>query len=427
MTSNQSFLKHLKEKTREKHDAIGKLAFFNHLFNKKLTTTNFIYQLKSFAIIVSVLEHQMKTSSHRIIKNIMNNYQPRYPLIQKDLKFLDADHQPDHIVLVAKSLEIANKILERSASCPISLLGYFYVIEGSKLGGRILRKHYAKCLELSTDGLTFFSDDEEQIFNDWALFGKIMSQSNLSDEEKQDIETASIAFFDDLYELYTLLSPEKTVETGYHVTSINPEAGNHPIPTNAQEIIASIRAADICWQKFPYYQKRYAERGIRFARSDSAWLAAMVHLPQDELNHQIKWLTGLLAARGMPSITMQFHLEILHEELTKDIPNKVSDYQKLYESAKILKNERIKLINNDTMEELDIEFKSSLGYAYDKSFHDAGLLIISSVVDEFNGYKNAISSLKNWMTDPDRFSDIWIKAVEQLFQKVQGCLQAHSK
>jgi len=427
MTSNQLLLKQLKEKTREKHDALGKLDFFTHLFNKKLTTMSYIYQLKSLAIIVSVLEHQMKTSSQKIIQSIMKDYQPRYPLIQKDLKFMNADHQPDHIVVVTKALEIANKIIERSANCPISLLGYFYAIEGSKLGGRILRKHYADCLGFTADGLMFFSDDEEKIFNEWALFGKIMSQSDLSEEEIQHIETASLEFFDDLYELYCLLSPEKTAETGYHVTSINPEAGNHPIPTNALEIIASIRAADICWQKFPYYQKRYAERGVRFARSDSAWLAALVHLPQDELDRQIKWLTGLLAARGMPSITMQFHLEILHEALTKDIPENASLYQKLYVSAKLLENDRTKRISNDTMEKMDAAFKTSLGDAYDQSFHDAGLLIISSVVDAHNGYNNAISSLKEWITDPNRFSDIWIKAVEQFFQDIENGLGIHEK
>jgi heme oxygenase len=417
MTSSPSLLKKLKDKTRKKHDELGKLDFFTHLFNRKLRIKSYIYQLKSLAIIVSVFEHQMKKSNQKIIKNIMKDYQPRYPLIQKDLKFLDADRQPDHIIVVTKALEIANKILERSANCPISLLGYFYVIEGSKLGGRILRKHYADCLDLKKEGLNFFSDDKN-ILNEWALFDKIMLQVNLADDEIENIENASLEFFNDLYELYTRLSPEKTEETAYHVTSINPEAGNHPIPTNAQEIIASIRAADKCWKKFPYYQKRYAERGIRFARSDSAWLAALVHLSQDELNHQIKWLTGLLAARGMPSITMQFHLEILHEELTKDCPENAPDYQKLYESAKMLKNDRIKRIDHDTMEKMDAAFKKSLGDAYDQSFHDAGILIISSVIDAYNGYENAISSLKDWITDPNRFSDIWIKAVGQLFQEV---------
>jgi len=422
MVSSQSLLKHLKDITRKKHDELGKLDFFTHLFSKKLTIKSYIYQLKALAIVVSVLEHQMKKSKQKIIQNMMKEYQPRYPLIQKDLKYLDANLQPDHIFAVTKALEIANKILERSFNCPISLLGYFYVIEGSKLGGRILRKHYADCLNVTAEGLNFFTDNEEKIFSEWALFGKRMSQADLGEDEIKDIASASLELFDDLYELYSVLRPKKTEETGYHVTSINPEAGNHPIPTDAREIIASIRAADICWNKFPYYEKRYAERGVRFARSDSAWMAALINLPQDLLNKQIKWLTGLLAARGMPSITMQYHLEILHDALTKDIPEKASEYQKLFESAKILKRDRIKRIDNDTSEKMDAAFKKALGDAYDPSFHDAGQLIISSVVDEYNGYKNAISSVKDWMTDQDRFSDIWIKAVEQLFRDVQQIL-----
>lgn len=50
------------------------------------------------------------------------------------------------------------------------LMGVSYVIEGSTLGGSVLRKHFKEKLNLSDDGLHFFSGYGDQTFPHWRVF-----------------------------------------------------------------------------------------------------------------------------------------------------------------------------------------------------------------------------------------------------------------
>ncbi len=44
--------------------------------------------------------------------------------------------------------------------------------------------------------------------------------------------------------------------------TINPEAGEHAIAATAAEQAAAEAATRLSWRDFPYYLKRYGERGL---------------------------------------------------------------------------------------------------------------------------------------------------------------------
>jgi hypothetical protein len=50
----------------------------------------------------------------------------------------------------------------------------------------------------------------------------------------------------------------------YHIAAINFEAGDHAMPQNPIEIGLALRAAKVAWEKYPYLEHRYGERGRRF-------------------------------------------------------------------------------------------------------------------------------------------------------------------
>lgn len=54
--------------------------------------------------------------------------------------------------------------------------------------------------------------------------------------------------------------------------TLNPEAGEHAISADPGEQAAAEAATRLSWREFPYYAKRYGERGWRFSLSDSGWL-----------------------------------------------------------------------------------------------------------------------------------------------------------
>lgn len=96
---------------------------------------------------------------------------------------------------------------------------------------------------------------------------------------------------------------------------INPEAGSHAVslaPGHAEAAQAATRRS---WQRYPYYAARYGERGWRFSLSDSGWLETLLQLGDADAIAQMRWLRGLLRARGMPSVLLESHLGFLAEEL----------------------------------------------------------------------------------------------------------------
>ena len=110
------------------------------------------------------------------------------------------------------------------------------------------------------------------------------------------LEAAHEAFHG-LEVLYRALYPLEKTEKNFHVTRINPEAGNHPIPEDEREITAALKASDRGWQAFPYYALRYGDRGKRFSDSDTCWLVTLTALDPQTIQKQIDWLCRVLATR----------------------------------------------------------------------------------------------------------------------------------
>jgi len=163
-----------------------------------------------------------------------------------------------------------------------------------------------------------------------------MNTLPLGAQERECVTQAANEFFSQLDTVYQALYPFQPESKTFLVTSINPEAGRHPVPADTREVQASLLAADICWQRFPYFEHRYGERGRRFARSDAAWLATLCQYETAEIIQQVRWLGRLLACRGMPTLLLEVQLEILSEALAAAIPEKKPAYVEISRAAAAL-------------------------------------------------------------------------------------------
>ncbi|MBV5326805.1 MAG: hypothetical protein JZU65_04085, partial [Chlorobium sp.] len=172
--------------------------------------------------------------------------------------------------------------------------------------------------------------------------------------------------------LYNALFPIKKSENTFHVARINPEAGNHPIPTDKREIEAALNASNRCWNEYPYYEKRYGKRGKRFSDSDTCWLATLTCLEQIDLQKQVDWLCRVLATRGMPSLMMETTLHYLSLELTAAIPESKALYRKLFKASEKLKENRLKRIEEKVFKNLAEEFEQSVPTDLRKAFKNTG-------------------------------------------------------
>lgn len=195
------------------------------------------------------------------------------------------------------------------------------------------------------------------------------------------------------------------------LTTLNSEAGDHLVCRESRELQAALRAGDRSRARFPYYERRYGERGRRFTRSDSAWLVALAEQEPAVIAEQITWLARVLAARGMPRWLLETHLEVLHVELISAVPGKAIVYASLRGAARLLRDERLRHLDESLFPAATSAFAARVGAEWDRHLPETGAMLVAAVADELAGVPRAVSSVVRWMTDPSLFPPRWIEAV----------------
>lgn len=186
---------------------------------------------------------------------------------------------------------------------------------------------------------------------------------------------------------------------------LNPSAGDVPIPSNPREVDAAIRAGRVSWRLVPYYGWRFGERGALFAKSDSAWLVTLSRHSLSHVHDQVSWLGGVLSNRGMPQWLLEIHLNVLHRELMRTLPENAHDYEKLLTASCALGNARRQSVPDEKFEELSQGFASKLGFPSNRWVRGTGRLLVAAVADENAGMRHAVEKLESWLIDPARFDE----------------------
>jgi hypothetical protein len=247
-----------------------------------------------------------------------------------------------------------------------------------------------------------------------------MNLAVIEPAEQERVVAAACEAFEGLARVFRALYPIQPQTARPLAASLNPEAGAHPIPSDPREIEAAVRAGELCWQRFPYFEWRYAGRGKKFASSDSAWLVTLAEQDQAQVDQQVEWLGQVLAARGMPRLTLETHLELLYQELIIAVPEKQQSYGKLLSAANRLANSRRSHIDDETSRTLVADFDSAIGPEWSARLSKMGELLVSAVADEKAGVKNSVESIELWLSDAARFPQTWINAVRATIQTARA-------
>lgn len=189
---------------------------------------------------------------------------------------------------------------------------------------------------------------------------------------------------------------------------LNPEAGAHPVTDDPVELAAATRAADRSFERFPYYRWRYGERGRRFGGSDGAWLVWLCGQSPEFARDQVRWLGAVLSSRGMPTLLLEDHLRILHEELQRR-----ATYRLLKTSADELQARRRHAVSDRALDRLAGRFLDAAPEPWRSRIPEMGRLLVAAVGDERNGVEKAVTSIEEWACDADRFPARWITAVKK--------------
>ena len=413
-------MKRLRKDTKDYHAKLESLPYFKALAEHKLPLECYVNQLRALSIIHGVLENEIATSEDRRVSLLWDNGLRKLPLLEEDLAFFKPRVVSDASDSIKAALAMTEKIRLRRIEKPVTLLGYLYVFEGSTLGNSMHRPDISATFHLNAlNGCHYYSSYQDQVQTHWNRFSEKMN-SALDDSSLHDpIVEAAHEAFSGLEVLYKSLFPLGKTDIPFHVTRINPEAGNHPIPEDEREIQAALKASDRGWAEFPYYERRYGERGKHFSDSDTCWLVTLTALNQESMQKQIDWLCRVLATRGMPSLMLEHTLRFLYEELAAAVPENKAIYEKLRTSADILKEARTKLIQEKEFQSLAAEFEQVAGSEMADTLKNTGKLLVAAVADEKNGIAGSVAALQGWLADADRFSQQWVLAVNELLQKAE--------
>lgn len=209
-------------------------------------------------------------------------------------------------------------------------------------------------------------------------------------------------------------------------TVLNPDAGHHVVTSAPHEVRAARRAAQRSWAHFPYYGRRYGTRGRQFSLSDSGWLATLCDLPAGAALEQVKWLGRMLSSRGMPQWLLEIHLEHLHEELTKAVPESAGRYDILLRGADALREMREAHFPPAAFDGLASAFEARVGETWTRRLRGMGGILVSAVADERSDIELAVPTLTARVCDAERFPPEWISAVADTPARGRSPAATHS-
>ena len=243
--------------------------------------------------------------------------------LRKDLSVFDKLFIPDIQAAIEHTRKIAEKIRLYRVEQPTDLIGILYVLQGTTLGNNVHLPDILKAFGSQTSGTAYYyTGYGHETSKYWKAFSHTMNAFPIDQDGCKRLIQVVLDFFDQLETLLATLYPIQNAKMVLTASMLNPEAGDHAIPSDVREIEAAVAAARRCREEFPYFDERYQERGKSFAKSDAAWLTTLVALPQAQLLSQVEWLGRVLGNRGMPSITLERQLELLYEELSMAVPAK---------------------------------------------------------------------------------------------------------
>ncbi len=216
--------------------------------------------------------------------------------------------------------------------------------------------------------------------------------------------------------------PQGTMDT-IPASSINPSAGSYPVTADPRELEAARRAGNASVAEFPYYLERYGERGRMFGSSDGAWLVALCDFGKEHVRGQVLWLGTVLASRGMPRWLLERHLQVLHAELVRAIPENAERYAVLLDAAAHLRDLRRARIDEEDFRELDEAFAAHADPALAERMPAMGAILASAVADEADGLVGAVRSVEVWAADRAAFPEAWTSAVRATIAGARGRLR----
>lgn len=407
----------LRSATEELHQRLDALPYVKSVLDGSVTKSAYAAFLRAASVIHEAFERLLPTSQEPALQKLKEEISQRSAPLARDLSYLDEDRfRADAPALSAELF--AQRLRWFARDEPYALLGVAYVLEGSTLGALAQVMQLRKRSEFAGGGLEYLSGEPREVRASFQRFVDSLNQLLDSPERRAVAVRGAVATFEAFYDVLSRLEPDAAAEA--HIRLLNAEAGQHAMPSDLREVAAALRAGEISWRRYGYYAGRYGERGLRFTRSDSAWLAALARRDANVVRREILWLGRVLAHRGMPRYLLEEHLEVLHGELSQALPSQAAAYHGMLAARDQLRAERRARLDDATFFELGAKLERAIPSAFQGLLHGSGVLPAAAVSDEVSGINGAVESLTRWLGDAERFPSEWLTALQTTIREARG-------
>ena len=396
MKSPLPLIDHLRSVTWPRHASFEKLPFVIAMTDGSLPLVSYLGQLRGLAVILSSLELVLAESRSPLIKRVRPLLKSRFTMLCDDLSFFAHTMEPDIMPAIKLALGLSRQIRTDAGESPDKLLGYLYVLEGTTRGNQVHLPDIVRCFDLKDErGVTFYRGYGDLTVTHWEEFRSVMNDAG--SETCSAAEQGAVEIYEALERFHEALYPVNQKNLGITASSLNPEAGDHPVTQNREILEAALKAGQQCREEFSYFEKRYGERGRRFTESDVAWLAALVDQPAAVIAQQALWLGRVLSSRGMPMLLLERQLQLLVENLSKT--KMAVSTEALQAVLADMRQQRLNAIPEEDFDTACRELETTISGTVIVDFPDLPKLVAASQLDLLAGLPECKALLLAWLKD----------------------------
>lgn len=200
-TTQMSIMDVLKARTAEQHRRAEQSPFMRGLVSGQVTRERYARWLGQMMHVHAALESEIvahRAGEPRLA--VASDEQFGAQRLRADLVALGVD--PASVKPLAGATVLAERVRAVAAECPVALLGFHYVLEGSKNGNTYIAKALRRTLGLAPGaGDSYLDPYGDQQRARWAAFREAMGGQDYSDTDAAAVLEAACTMFDGITEL----------------------------------------------------------------------------------------------------------------------------------------------------------------------------------------------------------------------------------
>ncbi len=203
----------LKERTREHHNNAEGQEFQRQLAAGELRRDIYIGYLGQLFLIHKRLETRLRQQQASLpgISQVLSDDQLQVPFLQQDLEFFGA--KTEGLQPLTATSELLQKIDAAAENSPIALLGFHYVLLGSKHGGKFIAHSLQEKYRLNEGrGATYFDPYGTNFQQIWKSFTADFNAVEMSQADQEAVIQAATDTFLSISRLSEELLDNASVE-----------------------------------------------------------------------------------------------------------------------------------------------------------------------------------------------------------------------